>query len=197
MKKTEIVLVILFLLGILLSLVPVPGGLLLIVFSGGLLSILYFIFSLWILNNIRARDLFKKAAYAEITPAKAILSIFTGLNISTVIVGIQFRFMLWKNSHIMLMLGLLNIAIVLTILILMALFNKKISYRPYFLKVGLLGLMNLLLFTTSDLDIVEIRYREHPAYVELYKQYATDPSNMTVREEMRAMEQQMLEEHRK
>lgn len=196
MKKTEVALVVLFLLGILLSMVPVSGGLLLIILSGSLLSILYFAFSFWIFNNIRVRDIFKKTAYSEVTAAKTILSIFAGLNISVAVVGIQFRLMLWKGSHAVLVAGLANIVIMLIILVLMALLNKRISYRPYFIRVSLLGILNLVLLTTSGINLIEIRYRKHPAYVELYREHLADPANAELRQRLFDMEQTIREQHK-
>ena len=90
MKKFEIILGCVFLLGVILKKVDIPGGIILMALSLIFLILLYFPFSFFLLNEKKLKDIFKKHTYKGIGVYKTIVSIFTGYTFFTFILGVLF-----------------------------------------------------------------------------------------------------------
>lgn len=131
MKKAEIILIIVAMLGVILSFIPVPGGNILTILSITFLACLYFYFGFALFNGIRLRDIFKKSSYQGISALRIIGAIVTGIAISMAIVGMEFRIMRWPGASIMLMVGGLG----LCLLLITALIKYFSAKAPFYLNI--------------------------------------------------------------
>jgi len=131
MKKAEIILVGLAIISIILRLMHLVGANIVTVLSFTFLACLYFYFGFAIFNDIRLRDIFKKASYQDISALRIIGAIVTGIAISMAIVGMEFRIMRWPGASIMLMVG----GLVLCLLTVMALIRYFSAKAPFYLNI--------------------------------------------------------------
>ncbi len=60
MKRTELILAIIAIIGIILKILHLPGATMLLTLSFTFLSILYYIFSFALFNNLELKNIFKK-----------------------------------------------------------------------------------------------------------------------------------------
>lgn len=115
MKIFEIILSVIFLIGLLFKMMHWPGGSAIIVFSLTILTYYYFIFSFVIFNSIKLKRIFKKDSYESIGSFKIIMSILLGWSLSILVSGMMYKLQNWKNQIDLLLLGLAHSIIILTI----------------------------------------------------------------------------------
>jgi hypothetical protein len=169
MKKFVTTCLILSLVGLILYSLFVPGGTVLLVISLLSLSTFYFYFGIVYFNNIPLKLIFKKEAYTEISTNRIVGSIILGISISTLIMGILFKILLWKGYSVMFYTGTVLFFKVLIAFIIVYFTNKSVYSKKILLKMRFLAIINVLLFIIPDLFFFEIRYRDYPNYVSAYK----------------------------
>ena len=104
MKKLEIILGLIALIGILLKLLLIPGGGILLTLSLSMLAMCYYL-SFAFLNGIPLIEIFKKKSYENITPLKMIGVVGFGFALSAIAIGILFSLQFWPGARIQLQSG--------------------------------------------------------------------------------------------
>ncbi|MCW4469759.1 hypothetical protein OGH69_12335 [Flavobacterium sp. MFBS3-15] len=190
MKKTELTLCILSAIGIILYLLPVPGGSMLTVLALTLLSLLYFFFGFALFNGIRGRDLFKGTAYTGISALKIVGGVGVGMSLSTVIIGILFRVMMWPGGSFMILIGCAPVIIVCIIAWVRASSSNSPFAKRVLARAAVFGGLGVLCFMVSSITIIKVKYRDYPEYVRAVEQVDADPEN-------EALQQKAQEEYDK
>lgn len=114
MKKTEVFLWALFSVLIILH-APIHFSGIFILFVGFLLANFYLLSSTFLLNGVKGRMIFKKAAYANIPEARIVKSILIGFTYSLATIAILFMALSWPGSMVMLILALIPLLILILI----------------------------------------------------------------------------------
>lgn len=109
MSKVEKTLIIILALSIFMKVLPVPLANVLTTISAMPLAFLYFIFGFAIFTKIGFRNIFKRTAYAHLKPIDIIISILSGMALSTPVMSILFNVNYWPAGRIMAVSGIVNI----------------------------------------------------------------------------------------
>jgi len=177
-KKTEIILGGIAILAMFMNTFLVPGGSVLTILSLCLLFLIYLFFSFGLLNDIGFRKIWKKKPYEGISTYKILGTIGTGIGLSSAVIGILFKVMMWPGASMTLESGLTLLGIVFIISYIK---NNKTKSQTYLnvikrsLFIGAIGVIWLFIPRSSFL---EFKYRNHPSYVEAMKNVWKNPSNI-------------------
>lgn len=174
MKKIELTIIIIAVIGLILNFLHFPGGVTLTVFSLGLLACFYMYFSFMIFNDIKLKEVFKKETYKEIEAKRIIGAIIVGFVISIGIIGILFKLMIWPGAKIQLTFGLICLGIT-GILCLIKLRNR--FYSKILKRVLVLGVIGLFLFIIPPRILLQWKYPYHPDYINAILDYNENPDN--------------------
>ncbi len=195
MKKTEIIIVTLSFLALGLNLLLIPGGGLLTVLTFSILSVLYMYFGFALFNDIRLRDIFKKDSYKGISSKRIFGAIGTGFALSAMTAGLMFKFQSWPGADFYLKAGLFGLLIVTVIGLVKYYKNKSDFYTRIFKRVAIFGGLGLVLTLTPKTVFVELKYRNHPEYVDALKKAMTDPGNKELWDNVETERQKMNNEN--
>lgn len=146
MKKIELILGVIAIIGIVLKLFHIPGGAALTILSLLTLSVFYYVFSFALFNGIRLRDIFKKEAYKETNVRRIIGAILTGFDISTIIIGGLFKLQAWPGADVELLTGLVIAVIILIIAAIFYSRSKAEFYKRIFGRIAIYGGIGLVLY---------------------------------------------------
>lgn len=180
MRLTEKILAIAFIIGIVLKFSLITIGEEIALFALLTLACIYYPLGFLFFNQIRLRHVFKKKAYENVTAGKIVIAVLVGIALSIICVGILFRILILPGGAEMLMIGVVSIFFFSIIVV----FMKSINRKFIFIRAGILMVLGVILFYTSELSIVKLQYRNHPAYVEAYAKYKADPGNPILRDEL-------------
>jgi len=111
MRKLEIILSILALIGIILQLSGIPGGAILLILSLTILAVLYYPFGFIVLNNIRVRKIFSAGSYRGLSALRILGTIGIGMALSTVCLGIVFKLETYPGAGYIQIIGLVSLII--------------------------------------------------------------------------------------
>jgi hypothetical protein len=177
MKKAEIALVIILIVGITFIFLHYPGGAMLSIITFLSLSGLYAYFGFAFFNGIRFRNITKKESYKNLNKFMIATSILTGIGFAILINGILFKLLNWTGANLMLIAGL---ATSLTGF-LFGLYFYKSSAFPFkssvLKRIILYTLLGLFLFYFDKNKRLEMTYKDHPAYIEAVKRSWEEPEN--------------------
>ncbi len=193
MKKFELIVGLIAIIGIALKLMNLPGSGILTVLALLTLSMFYFIFSFALFNDIRLRDIFKKAAYKDTNAKRIIGAIGLGFALSAIIIGGLFKLQFWPGATVQLMTGLVSTGLLLLIALIIYFRRKADYYVRIFKRIAIYGGLGLILYLTPTATIVDIYYRDNPEYAELYKKVLDDPENIELRKQLEQMRKEMQE----
>lgn len=154
-----------------------PGTGLVIVLSFALLSMLYTYLGFALLNGIPFKAIFKKSSYAGIGALRIIGSIVTGIAIGTIVIGMLFKIQSWKGGDMQLGAGLITLSVVVVISLIKFSQNRSVFYLGIFKRSAIYGLLGIFFFMLSELGWIELKFRDHPAYIEALKAAYADPEN--------------------
>lgn len=166
--KTEKTLAVIFVFALAVKFFDVTGSSLLLVISLTLLSMLYFPMAFYFFcdKNIKMQNL----------P----LSIFGGMMLAMIPIGVMFKLMIWPGSFIQLFMGLFLSAVLLAaILVLKQKADKELKvYFKNFLQRTVFWLaFGLVLFFTPTSSIIKLQYRHEPELVRLKLLIHEHPGN--------------------
>jgi hypothetical protein len=159
-----------------------------------LLSMTYFVFSFALFNNVRLRHIFKSGPFKGVSTLRIIGSILVGFVFSIMCIGILFKFQLWPNGNFTLLVGLMCLGILVIISLVKFLTSKDTFYKNVLIRTLIIGIMGLCLYSLSYETILELRFRNHPEYVEAEKQLWQDPENLKLRQKASEERQKMSED---
>lgn len=177
MKKAEIILIITAIIGIALSLIPVPGGNILTILSITFLACMYFYFGFAIFNGIRFRDIFRKASYQGISALHIVGAIAVGMSASAVIIGLLFKFMMWQGGGPMLFVGGASLLLIAIVALIKYIFSKSPYYLSILKRAVPLTLLAIVFLWLYNSTWQQIRYRNHPEYVKALQDLDREPNN--------------------
>jgi len=147
MKKAEIILVIVSIIGLASKLLNIPLAGLLFMFSLLSLSLIYYPMGFVFFNNIQLRNVFKKDTYTGIGWKRIVGAIVTGVVVSTLLIGVLFVIMHYPGGSYILIRGLIG-AIVVSIIALVKNRKAKNEYYSFLLSrmlfAGSMGIVLLL-----------------------------------------------------
>lgn len=176
MKQTELVLAAIAIIGLSLSLAGIPGGSVFTIFPLFLLSAIYCYLGFVILNDIRLRNMFKRQSYKGMTALRILGAIGAGIILSTAVVGIMFKWMMWPGASVMLFISIPGFLALALITFIKYSQNGNIIYKKLLIRVGVIGTFVLLLTVFPDM-VMACKYRNNPEYLEAVKAVNEDPSN--------------------
>jgi len=186
MKKTELIIgygIILFM--ILRLLFNYPYSALLISLFSLILSLMYFGLSFALLNGIRLRNLFKKESYKGISNIRIIGTIATGLVLSLIVIGMLFKYQRWPYGNSNLMIALMGLVPILIITVVKFFNSKSTFYKNMLSRLLIIGFSGVILLFTKSEQLLEMKYRNYPNYVEAEKKLMNDPMNKELQELVR------------
>lgn len=195
MKKAEITLIITAIIGVILSFIPVPGGNILTILSITFLACMYFYFGFALFNGIRFRDIFKKASYQGISALRIVVAIAVGMCISTALTGIEFRLMMWEGTAVMLLVGSFSVCLMTIVAVIKYATGKSPFYLNILKRSVPYTLLAITFYMLPGYAILELKYRNHPEYVEAVKAVDADPSNEELQEKVMQERARLEGEH--
>lgn len=177
MKKAELIIGIIALLGVSLHILNVPGGSTLTVLSTLTLSFLYLPLGIFLFNNVKLSRIGKKESYNGLNAFKQVSFVFVGMGLQILVLGILFKIMNWSGADIMNLSGIFALIFVL-VLSVIAFINGP---RQFFLKIVkrviVYGGLAILLAFMPKYSLLDIKYREYPEFAAALKAYNEDPDN--------------------
>ena len=177
LKKIEVTLGVIAMVAMVLNLFNFAGGGVLTVLSLSTVSLLYTYLSFALFNDIRLRKIFNKGSYEGIGSKRIVGGIFTGLALSITTIGLLFKFQSWPGASFNLGLGLIGLLIVLIVGLIKYQRIKSEYYTKIFWRIVFYGGLGLILMIIPKEAWIEIKYRNHPEYIEAVKNAWTDPNN--------------------
>lgn len=92
-------------------------------------------------------------------------------------IGLMFKFQSWPGADFNLGAGLVGLLIVTIIGVIKYSKNKSKYYIRIFLRAAIFGGLGLILMLTPKTSWVELKYRNHPEYVDALMKAMADPDN--------------------
>lgn len=194
MKKFELILGLLAILGIILKLLDIPGNGILTVLVLCTLSMLYFFFGFALFNDIRLRDIFKNASYKDTNAKRIIGAIGLGFALSLVTIGGLYKLQFWPGASMQLMVGLAITGLIMLIAAIFYFRNKADYYTRVFKRIAIYGGLGLVLYLTPSNTLVDVFHGANPEYADLFKKVLADPENLELREQLQMKEREMYDQ---
>ena len=182
MNKAEKILIGFVIFSIVMKYLFVPGSGVTFLLSMGVLSSMYFYFGFLFFNGIRLRNIFKKDAYKGVTAWRILGAIATGLGLSTILIGMLFRGQHWPGANINLVTGIVISFTVGIVALIKYRKNKVPYYKNILIRVSVMVLMGIVILSISERTFVELRFRNHPKYIEAYNEFQEDKGNNKLRD---------------
>jgi hypothetical protein len=195
MKKTEIILIGIFIIGVLLMLFSFPGQGILMVLGLGILAIIYTFFGFALLNNIRLRNIFKKDNYQDISTARILGSIIAGLSLAIALNGILFKLMFWPASNLLLIDGIVFLMIITIVGAIKYTKNKSAFYPKLFKRTITISMLALFLLLLPSEKLVNIKYRNNPKYAKALLDSWANPENIEYQKRFKEERDKMEDEN--
>lgn len=184
MKKAEIILGIIALIGFVLNVQLFPGGALLTTLSMSLLHLIYILFGFLLFNDIRLRHIFKKSYYQGVNTMHIVGAIYAGLAVSIMVLSILFQFNYWPGKWILLLVGLIQIGLALLIFTPLYFIKKSAFSKRILSRLLIYGGLGLILYLLPNDAILNYKYKDYPEYREALKDVREDPDNEEYRKRL-------------
>lgn len=194
MKKAEIIILTLSIIALGLNILLIPGGGVLTVLTLSTLSVIYMYLGFALFNGIRLRNIFKKDSYKGISTMRIVGAVAAGIALSMTIIGLLFKMQSWPGASFNLGAGLFGLLIVTVIGLVKYSKNKSDFYTKIFKRVAIFGGLGLILLLTPKTSWVELKYRNHPEYVDALKKAMADPDNKKLWDNVETERQKMNNE---
>ncbi len=175
MRLVEKILAIGVLISLILKFNLIQGGEVFLMWSTMVLTIIYYPFGFLFFNQIRLRDIFKKVAYKHVTAFTIILSIITGIGLSTTCIGSLFKLFHFSGANEMLTVGLITIFVVSLESVVLLIRKNAMDSKFLLIRTGTIGSIGIVLLFLTEIDLVKIQFRNHPAYIKAYTEYLKNP----------------------
>jgi len=135
MKKIEVILFSIFLIGYVLKSIHLLGGSILLAFSALILFLYYFFLAIWLFNSIGFKDIFRKNAYKSLTADRIVITIFAGLVMALNMAALPFKILHWPGVNIMMTCSI-TLSIFLILVLLIMIFGFKQNYTALLLRTS-------------------------------------------------------------
>ena len=110
------------------------------------LTIIYYPLGFLFFNQIRLRDIFKRAAYKDTNAYKIIIAIIAGLGFSTICIGSLFKLFHFSGANEMLTVGLTTILIVSLVALVFYFRKDKVFGKYILIRTLIIGGTGVVLF---------------------------------------------------
>lgn len=184
MKKAEIILGIIAIIGFIINIQLLPGGALLTTLSMSLLNIIYILFGFLLFNNIRLRHIFKKNHYKDVNAMQIIGAVFAGLVLSIIVIALLFHLNYWDGKWILLQIGLIHIGLALLIFIPLYWIKKSAFSKQILSRLLIYGGLGVIFYLLPNDAILNYKYKDYPEYIEALKDVREDPDNEDYRKRL-------------
>jgi hypothetical protein len=177
MKKVEIILGLSSIIAIAVNLLSAKSSnvfLVLLLFST---SVFYLYISFVHFNSIRLSCTIEHNTLSGMNLLRMAGTIMIGFSLSATTIGMAFVFLAWSGANLTLGVGLLGLFIGSAIGFIMQSIVKSNFYNFVFKRIAIFGFLGLILLLFPKETWVEIKYRNHPTYVEAIKKDWADPTN--------------------
>ncbi len=124
MKKLEIVLGSLAIIGVLMNFFEIAGGFIISIMSISFLSMFYYILSFALLNDIKFLKIFDKESYKGVGVIDIIMAILTGIGLSGLILGILFKLQSYPGASLMLNIHMIYVGIIIVVISVLNFINR-------------------------------------------------------------------------
>lgn len=183
--KTEKVLSIVFLISLLFKFAGWPGGGALMVLSLTILTLCYFPFGFYFLND---KPVFKQ---------KLGTSILYGWLLTIAIIGIEFKLMYWPGYAQMLLIGIMTTAILLIVAYMMhkkaTTEETKLYHKNLLLRTLILFFCALVCFLIPEKTIINMSFQNDEKLKELYIKKSENPNDLELQKEIELYHKQQSE----
>lgn len=131
MKRTEIILASLAILGIMLKIYDVAGAFFLSLIFIMLIALFHYVFSFALLNEVNFKNLFNKEYYKQnnIDTKKILSAVFLGWSLSIIEIAILFNLAYWPGREEMMWAGMISTLLFGLIFIFINKKNKKLVQK--------------------------------------------------------------------
>ncbi len=177
MKKLEAILCVLILTGLILKFALIPGAGTITTFSLLLLGTFYYLFGFALFNKIGFRQIFKRDSYKDTNALRIIGAVLTGWAVSIIFIGVLFTVQHYPGAAFFLYCGLVCIILIFIVALIRYLKSKEEYYIRIFKYLAVSAVIGLLFLFVPESSVIELQYRNHPEYIEAYKDLKADPQN--------------------
>lgn len=187
MKKIEKILLALSLLALVTNAYLLPFSSEFLIISLSTLALFYFYCStaLFADLDIELKDLKNKEIYASLSPKRKLGSFGAGASISISIIGLLFYLQFWPGTSLNILTGLVGLLLVLIIGSLRFLKSRDEFYMRVFYRVGVFFVFGLVLMLIPRTTWLDIKYKNHPAYVDALMKSSNKPNNIELQEKVK------------
>jgi hypothetical protein len=193
MRKTEIILLILTIIAIAMNMMLMPFAGILTVLTMSTLALIYFYMGIALFNDIRFKYALKKESYKFTSTMKIWGGITTGIALSMTTIGIMFKLQSWPGALFNLWPGLIGLFFISIIGGIKFLKDRSWYYKRIFVRIAIFGGIGLAIGLVPETTWLELRFKEHPEYVEAMKRAMESPENNELWETVEAQRQKMHE----
>lgn len=188
MKKAEIGIAAVALIGFLFLICHYPGSSILLIVSFSALAFIYMASGLKNFNRFHP--------HPATDVKQNLISMVSGLALAIVLMGTLYRLMLWPGDGVMLTVGLPLLAVVLVAAYFSYSKDKSAVYSWILMRAAVVGIIGLCLFVTPDDALIDFRYKNHPDYAKAYKAYRKDKGNKELKRKLDAERDSMMIKYR-
>lgn len=176
MKKTEIILIALYLVSIILKFIPAPLSSILFVLISSILATMYMMAGIPILNNLTI----KKTVEPNALQSKQVIpAIMTSMSLSVTLIGIMFYIQRWPGSLLFIFLGVFSLLIGIVVSHFIARNKFPTLFKNILTRSFIFGTLGLLCFFISTRQLVSIQYRNEPQIRDAYFDVFDHPGDST------------------
>lgn len=182
MKRVEKVFLIILIVSLIYKYLYGVGSSLLLLLSINILAVFYLYFSFALLNDIEFRKIFKKASYPKNVRKRLAISIFTGIAISTSLMGILFKIQDYPGADL---LSLVSLGFTMALSLITLYKNYKVDgdfYFNVFIRVGITALIIISMFKIPEKALLEWQYPDSPEYIKAVIDVRNNPKNDSLQE---------------
>lgn len=177
MRKVEIGLVVLAVIGFLFKLMAWPFAGVMLVLGTSTLGYMYFFLSFALLNDIGFRQIFKKGSFKGVGAGKIVASIFVGFALCLATLALLFKLQFWPGAARYTQVSLFWMTILVAIAIVTGFMKKPSFTQSTSARIIILAALILISYLTPSTTLIDIFYRHHPDYAAAYKDYITNPED--------------------
>ena len=150
MKRLELILGVVVLVGLFFKVLHWPGGSLMLTIALTGLASIYLFWGFALFNNVSDEKAFIKSSYSDISAQQIIISIVAALGLSAVCLGVLFKIQHWPGAMIILLSGLITSLIVI---VLIKLLQSKSDFQKTLLtRIVIFVVIGLFCFAIKDLS---------------------------------------------
>jgi hypothetical protein len=183
MKQFERILLAIFIGSFLLNLHLVAATDALLLLSGSLLALLYFIFSIPLINKIPLPRMLKRENLQEFSPAQFIMSFILGVGLAESTLGLLFKTLGIEGANFLLMAALCILLVGMTYGFLNLKKHKLPYYKRFFQRsFGFALCVSALLLLPQD-ALLKYKYSDYPNYLKAREALQADPENEALLEQ--------------